>query len=258
MSLNKNNLFINVAGQGEPLLVLHGWGVDHTIWLTVKHILEKNYTVTWLDLPGYGTNKHYKANHLDEIVTAIQASCTSKTHVMGWSLGGVIAQRLAYLYPTTLKSLILVATNPCFVQKESWSYAMSEQALDAFAVNLVDDRIGTLKRFLSLQFIGVRSVQTKVKQLREAVTTTISPTQHVLTTGLQILKQTDLRQQQSAHKKLWLLGKMDKLVPYQVASDVLALNSTDQLRIVEGAGHAPFVSHPELFSNHVIEFLSHV
>jgi pimeloyl-[acyl-carrier protein] methyl ester esterase len=256
--MSLNNLFVNIRGKGEPLLVLHGWGMDHTIWLPVKQILEKNYTVTWLDLPGYGENKGYEVRNLEQMVVAIRSVCCSKTHVMGWSLGGLIAQRFAYLYPAEVKSLILVATSPAFVQKEAWQHAMLESVLNTFATNLEADYIVTLKRFLSLQFVGVKDMQATLKVLREAIVATQPPTMNTLRTGLGILKKTDLRQQQSNHKRLWLLGKMDKLVPYQVASDLLAMSEKDQLHIIEGAGHAPFVSHPVLFTRYVTEFLHHV
>ena len=252
-----NNLFVNVAGQGESLLVLHGWGMDHTIWLPVKQILEENYTVTWLDLPGHGENKAYKVDNLDEMVEAVHAIFSTKMHVLGWSLGGLIAQRLAYLYPNEVKSLVLVATSPAFIQTAMWHHAMTESVLDTFVTHLEEDYVAALKRFLSLQFMGVKGIQPHVKELRETIATT-RPSKTALKVGLQVLKKTDLRQQQSTHKRLWLLGKMDRLVPYQVATDLLVMNPQDQLKIIKGAGHAPFVSHPTCFTDHVAEFLQHV
>jgi len=221
-------------------------------------MLEENYTVTWLDLPGHGQNKTYEAYNLEQIVTAVHAVCGESTHVMGWSLGGLIAQRLAYLYPTEIKSLILVATSPAFVQRAAWSNAMEESVLNAFVTNLEEDYAMTLKRFLSLQFMGVKGLQPTLKLLREAIMET-PPTMSALRVGLHILKETDLRQQQcTSHKKLWILGKMDRLVPHPLAADLLAMNAYDQLHVIDGAGHAPFVSHPKLFTHYVTEFLSHV
>jgi pimeloyl-[acyl-carrier protein] methyl ester esterase len=253
-----NNLFINVAGQGEPLLVLHGWGMNHTIWSPVKQMLEENYTVTWLDLPGHGQNKAYEVDNLEQMVAAVHAICDEGTHVLGWSLGGLIAQHLAYLYPTEIKSLILVATSPSFVQRAGWHHAMVESVLDAFVANLEEDYAMTLKRFLSLQFVGVKGMQSTLKLLREAIVA-IPPTMLALRVGLNILKETDLRLQQcTSHKRLWILGEMDRLVPNELAIDLSAMNADDQLHIIKGAGHAPFVSHPEIFSRYVTEFLSHV
>lgn len=259
--LSLNNLVINVAGQGEPLLVLHGWGMDHTIWLSVKQMLEKKYTILWLDLPGHGQNKAYEAQQLDGIVSAVYDAVAllpfSNIHIMGWSLGGLVAQRLAYLYPEQVKSLILVATTPAFVQKSQWRHAMSMSVLAAFAKSLEHDYENTLKRFLALQFMGVRNVQTPLKQLRAHIVAT-PPNIDALQAGLHILQQTDLRQQQSEQRTLWVLGKMDKLVPYQMMDDLQMLRPQDNFQLINGAGHAPFISHPELFVGHVTEFLDYV
>ncbi len=251
-----NTLFRKIAGQGESLLALHGWGMNHTVWSPVSEQLEQHYKVTWVDLPGHGQSQQFKADNLDEMVASLLPLINDKTDIMAWSMGGLIAQRLAYLYPDLVKSLVLIATTPAFVQSENWQHAMPESVLDKFSHNLENDYSATLKRFLSLQFMGVKNIQSQIKALRDEITAS-PPALDALRVGLQVLKETHLIQQQTTHKKLWLLGSMDKLVPVTVEAELMAMNSQSRVNIIESAGHAPFVSHPAVFTQHVTEFLNH-
>ena len=251
-----NKLFRKIEGQGEPLLVLHGWGMNHTVWSPVKKQLELYFKVTWVDLPGHGQSQQVKADSLDDMVASLLPFLDGKTYIMAWSLGGLIAQRLAYRYPNLVKSLILVATTPAFVQSKNWQQAMPESVLNKFAKSLESDYSSTLKRFLSLQFMGVKGIQSQVKALREEIIA-VPPTMDALRVGLQLLKKSSLIQQQTGHKKLWLLGSMDRLVPVTVKAEIMAMSPKSQVTVIESAGHAPFVSHPDIFVQHVTKFLNH-
>ena len=226
-----NKLFRKIAGRGESLLVLHGWGMNHTVWSPVREQLEQCYKVTWVDLPGHGQSQHYKADSLDQMVASVLPLIEEETHIIAWSMGGLIAQRLAYYYPSRVKSLVLVATTPAFVQSKNWLHAMPEGVLNKFAKNLENDYSATLKRFLSLQFMGVKGIQQQVKALRDEIMAS-PPAIDALRAGLQLLKNTNLRQQQTSHKKLWLLGSMDKLIPVTVETELIAMNSQNKVNII--------------------------
>ena len=74
-----------------------------------------------------------------------------------------------------------------------------------------------------------------------------SPDEATLLGGLEILKQADFRTT-LANTKLpiaLILGAADSLVPDQIASQLLAIAPSIKLDVIEEAGHAPFLSHPE-------------
>ena len=252
------NLFTSTSGQGESLWVLHGWGMNHSVWSPVKKQLEAYYRVTWFDLPGHGQSNGVLFKGLDEVVELIAENLpVDPIHIMGWSLGGLIAQRIAERYPQKVKSLMLIATSPSFVARDQWIHAMPVDVLEGFVDSLEKDFELTIKRFLSLQFMGVKGVQADVKKLRADILAN-PPNMDALRAGLAVLKNTDLREASIACPKLWVLGALDKLVPVSVERDIAVHDLLDKtsIRIIDKAGHAPFISHPDEFVRTIRDFLN--
>ncbi len=53
--INKLKINYKVVGEGQPLLILHGWGGSSDSWQSFQNIIAKeNYQVISLDLPGFG------------------------------------------------------------------------------------------------------------------------------------------------------------------------------------------------------------
>ena len=84
--------------EGEALFVFHGWAMNSSVWSTIQGELEKSYLVTYVDLPGHGNNKHVVTNSLNQLVDLVlplvetNKSARTKSHLMGWSLGGLLIQ----------------------------------------------------------------------------------------------------------------------------------------------------------------------
>lgn len=259
-----NTVFTKIAGQGEPLLVLHGWGMSHKVWSSVQSEVENTFRVTWVDLPGHGGSKDCPLGELDDVVERIKPLLKQSMHVLGWSLGGLIAQRLAQRYPEVVRSLTLVATSPSFIQRDNWNHALPVDVLQGFIESLKNDYKATMHRFFSLQFLGVKSGSRKVsmklivQKLKDEMFE-VTPDSKVLEEGLAILKESDLRGADFDCPRYWVLGRLDKLIPVAVAEDLSVLGSGtanshekakhNSVTIIEGAGHAPFISHPDEFVN---------
>ncbi len=251
-----NILNVNISGAGEPLLVLHGWGMNQQIWFAIKQQLELDYQVVWVDLPGHGDNASWPLENLqqatDLLLKMLQqrqlltASVDTRLHIMGWSMGGLLAQCLAQRIPQQIASLILVATTPSFVQRSNWTHAMPESLLLDFYKALDDNLAGTLKRFLLLQFMGVKGAQAEVRSLQERLSKKPAD-RTALQAGLQILLQTDLREITPPCPVQWILGALDKLIPVTVAEDLATFSGASSVHVMEGVGHAPFISAPDDF-----------
>jgi pimeloyl-[acyl-carrier protein] methyl ester esterase len=234
-----------IYGTGEPIVLLHGWAMHTGVWRDFAQRLAENYQVICLDLPSHGRSEALPNFELplisEQLIKAFpKEPCT----VLGWSLGGTIALDLKQRFPTRIKGLVLLASNPCFVKKENWA-GMELKLLHRFTDNLMIDCQLTLLRFLSLQILGLPNYKTLVKTLKIALQETPTPEQSVLKQGLTILKETDLRVVVSelSCPLLLILGGKDTLVPVAVGEQMKALQAKLFLHILKKAGHVPFLSH---------------
>jgi len=110
-----NLRFMRQGEDGEPLLLLHGFGGDLNNWLFTAPALAGQHVVYALDLPGHGgSSKDVGAGDLDYLVGAVEQFLDSqrlrRVHVAGHSLGGRVAASLALAAPERVGSLTLVAS----------------------------------------------------------------------------------------------------------------------------------------------------
>ena len=96
-----------------------------------------------------------------------------------------------------------------------------------------------------------------LSQLRAQLLTRGEPDLQVLQGGLEILRDADLRAvlPEIAQPTLIVAGERDKLTPPAASRYMAAQMPAAELVEVAGAAHAPFLSHPEMFVEHVKRFL---
>ena len=269
------NLHVDSYGSGAPLLLIHGWGMHGGMWGGVAEQLAEHFRVLVVDLPGHGysavssewrvvsgkqiphlplTTYH---SPLDNIIDQLSAQFDEPLAVCGWSLGGQIALRWAMRHPQQISRLALVASTPCFVRQPGWECALAAETLAEFAAALRQDYALTLRRFLALQVRGSERERELLAALRGALASRGVPDLGALQAGLEILRDCDLRGAlPGIHQPaLVVAGERDTLTPPQAARYLAAQLPKARLAVIEGAAHAPFLSHPEIFAECVCDFL---
>ena len=241
------NLYVESCGAGQDLALLHGWAMHSGVWNGVKEKLAHHFRLHIVDLPGYGQSPISTPNTLEHIAALIASSLPERVSLCGWSLGGLIAMEIARKYPEKTAHLVLVASTPCFVRRENWRYAMVPETLLEFANALECQYESTLKRFITLQARGDNDSKTVSRLLRESQYTAAKPSIKTLTEGLKILIDTDLRGLTGYPPALIVHGDRDRLVPLRAALWQFRHRPGSQLKIIHGAAHAPFLSHPAEF-----------
>lgn len=249
-----NPIFVNNSGQGRPLLVLHGWGMNQSVWTPLKSQLEQHCRVSWVDLPGHGKSKGIRFGSLQQVVEQIAELIEQPLHVMGWSLGGIIAQALATTRPDLVHSLILLASTPSFVQRTNWPAGLPVELVASFVDNLEEDFAATIKRFIALQFMGVKGIKSRQQQLIAEILQD-PPSRDALYDGLQVLLTADLSAVKQHCPQHWIFGQLDKLIPVATADAVTARGLASSVKIIPGAGHAPFISHAGSIAHHIVNCL---
>ncbi|GAK85561.1 biotin synthesis protein BioH [Vibrio ponticus] len=122
---------------------------------------------------------------------------------------------------------------------------------------MLDDFQLTIERFIALQAMGSPSARQDLKALKQAVLSRPEPNQQALLAGLNLLGDIDYRHQlnQVRVPTLRLYGRLDGLVPIQVAEDVAQLMPESQSYVFSQSSHAPFMTEFELFCQQVEQFI---
>lgn len=251
------SLFVDTRGHGPDLVMLHGWGLHGGLFGPVIEPLAEYFRLYLVDLPGHGRSPMLDSDYtLERVAGAVSEAVPTGANWLGWSLGGRIALAAAR-DGAAIDKLVLVGANPCFTQKPDWSHAMPETELEQFAVSLRDNYKTTLQRFLAVQSRGSERAREELRSLRELLFTHGEPDPAALAGGLEILRSADLRPALADIKQTTLVlhGERDTLAPLAAAEYTAAQLPHSRLDVIKGAGHAPFISHPEAFVSAVKSFL---
>lgn len=252
------SLHVEVSGSGAPLVLLHGWGMHGGIWQELAALLAQDCAVHNVDLPGHGASAALEGYALDHIVDRLDAQFAMPVSVMGWSLGGLIAQRWAARMPGKVRRLVLVASTPCFTERADWAHGMPQETLALFAAGLQGDLATTLRRFIALQVRGSEHERALLQQLRERLFSRGEPQMMALRGGLDILRDIDLREAlpRIEQDTLIVTGERDKLTPPAASHHMAQVLPHARLVEIKGAAHAPFLSHPHEFAGQLRGFLN--
>ena len=251
------NCNVEILGQGDPLVLIHGWGMNSAVWQRNIKRLSASYRLYLVDLPGMGHSKPVYPYHVHTLADAVAEVIPGVSSILGWSLGGLVAQQIALTQPERVDKLILVGTNPCFVTKPGWPHGIAARLFEQFNEKFSQDFNGTLLNFLTLQCMHAKDTRATIRMLRAAFAAKTMPIQDSLNQGLQILLQADLREAAARifQPTLMIHGDRDTLAPLGAAHWLAMQLPRAQLRVIAGAAHAPFLSHADTFCDAVEGFL---
>jgi len=248
---------VEIIGQGQPLVMIHGWGMHSGVWQPLIKQLSKQYMLYLVDLPGMGSSRPIEPYHLHALADEVAQVIPGVSDVLGWSFGGLVAQRIALNQPDRIRRLVLVGSTPCFVMRPGWDEGVDPENFSMFAHNVNIDYKHAMLQFLTLQCMNSKDARSTIKQLRASFESMPSPTQTTLQRALHVLLESDLREEIPNIRKPTLLihGDRDTLAPVQAAHWMMQQLPIGFLRVMSGAAHAPFLSHSEQFIEALNQFL---
>ncbi len=251
-------LFWRTVGAGSiDLVLLHGWGLNAEVWSCIETRLSPHFRLHLVDLPGYGRSLGFGALSLARMAQEVMDMAPPRAWWLGWSLGGLVASQAALDCPERVDGLITVASSPCFSAAQEWP-GIKPEVLLGFEQQLRHDFQRTVERFLALQTLGTETAREDTRLLKQVVLSQPLPPVEVLTGGLDILRGADLRDRLTGLSMplLRLYGYLDGLVPRKVAGLLDQRWPDSQSVIIPKAAHAPFISHPDLFCQNIIQFIT--
>lgn len=249
-------LYWQTIGDGDrDLVMLHGWGLNAGVWQHLIARLSPHFRLHLVDLPGYGRSQAFPPMRVEEMVETLLPQAPARAIWLGWSLGGLVASKMALLHPGRVAGLVSVASSPCFTAEEEWP-GIRPETLSGFQHQLSENFQRTVERFLALQTLGTASARQDARLLKSVVLALPSPSVEVLNGGLETLRTLDLRQEMLTLSVplLRIYGALDGLVPRRIAPVLDKAWPGSRSVIIEKAAHAPFISHPDVFCERLKEF----
>jgi 2-succinyl-6-hydroxy-2,4-cyclohexadiene-1-carboxylate synthase len=256
---------VEIAGTGEPLLLLHGFTGNAETWSFLIPLLSVRCKLIMVDIIGHGLTdspddiSRYTmkeaAFDLKEILDCLDIQ---KTHVLGYSMGGRLALSFACLFPESVQSLLLESASPGLrsdeerqqrtLNDERLAKNILESGIEAFV-----ERWGNIPLFSSQKRLPEKK-QFAIRQQR--LTNSEKGLANSLLgmgTGSQPSwwdKLTDLNM-----PVLLLAGELDEKF-CTIAKSMQLLFKNSDLEIISEAGHAIHVEKPLKFGKIVSVFLA--
>jgi pimeloyl-[acyl-carrier protein] methyl ester esterase len=247
---------ITRRGEGPDLVLVHGWAMHSRIWGEFADRLALDFTLHLVDLPGHGEAIGQGSWGLEELMGQLLGEVPPAVW-LGWSLGGLVALQGAMANPARVRGLVLIGTNPRFLADKDWPDAMPAEVFDAFQTEFDADARAAIDHFLGLMVAGTSHAARTLAELRERVFAYPLADPEALRDGLAILRRSDLVQALPGieQRALWIAGDEDGPVRAVCSECAAGLMPRGAFKLIEDAGHAPFLSHPHDVQAAVLEFL---
>ena len=249
----------------EPLVLLHGWGCDSRSWAALIPLLNQSYDLQVIELPGFAFSDAQSS--LNDWLEALLEVLPERGVYIGWSLGGMLATRIAAQYPARVSGLVTLASNLCFTARDTWPWAMPVETFEQFSASFSKAPANTLKRFAGLMSAGDADERALLKTTRGLCNESWVRAEEVTESavsgwlaGLKLLGELDNRHAFTALAQpgLHLFAAGDALVPVSCREAVASLNARQTCEPVEGCAHALHLSKSDAVGERVLTFLQRI
>jgi pimeloyl-ACP methyl ester carboxylesterase len=255
--LRNVEMYYEIHGEGDPLVLVCGLSIDHRFWQAQIRGLSQEFQVIVFDNRDTGQTTfaatEYGIDELaDDLADFLQELKIEKVHLLGFSMGGFIAQSFAARYPEKLKSLILAATAAKVSNRTrrvtiNWltvcahlsrEDALKEMFLWVYSAKFYENDQNWRK--LLDQFLSMPPAQTQEQFERQAR----SLRQHDLTHFAQQIKT----------PTLVLVGTEERVFTVQDCTDLANLIEGAELHVFEGLAHNFCVEDPRTVNDKIASF----
>ena len=258
------------AGEGPPLVLLHGVGTSALEWTRVMPELARGSSVYAPDLlqpgRGDGSEGYWPASLAEFVADFMDALGIEHAAVVGNSLGGLVALRFALSNPSRVSALGLVDSAGLGREVTPALASATLPGLGEAAVNLAQTPVGAAQRSLvraPLLFAFPTSAppewlaeQTRLGLSSGFMETTLTALRSHIGPGGQrgseILLD-ELPRLEMPTLVVW--GGLDKVVPLRHAHDAVARLRRGSLEVLPGCGHLPHAECPKRFAEVLSRFL---
>jgi pimeloyl-ACP methyl ester carboxylesterase len=255
--VNGVNLAYLDEGQGDPIILVHGFPLDGTMWDDQVRALSGNHRVIVPDLRGHGASESiagpYSMDMLaDDLKGLLDHLNVDEVTLGGFSMGGYVAFAFYRKYKKRVNAMILAGTRP---QSDSATAAESRESMAQRAESEGQDSIATamLPRLLTSETLEDRSdIAARVRGMMTKVS--VQGIAGDLRAMAARVDSTETLGQMTV-PTLVIVGEEDALAP-PTDSEMMARELPDaSLQIIPGGGHLVNIENPDTYNFQLLVFL---
>jgi len=274
--VNGIKICYDIHGDGDPVILIHGFSDRKEHWRAQVGALSTHFKVIRMDNRGAGKSDRPNGEYTMEVYASdvaglINSLGIERSHIIGHSLGGMIAQNFAILYPNRVDKLILINTIPGLkppgesIDEAIKMYrenaiagheAMMEDPLNEFLIGAKSSYSRNFWKIMREEpkktFHGIWSVEDLVEEKVKFGPTIkdLSNQAHALSTH-----NTYERLHEIKNKVLILSAEKDKSCPKTMGEKMHELIPNSKFEVIEGAGHQSILEKAPEVNQVIIDFL---
>jgi 3-oxoadipate enol-lactonase len=244
-------------GQGVPVVFLHGIGGDAACWQPQLKVFSEGYRVLAWNMPGYGGSDPSPemtfAGLAEALLRLLDRLDIERAHLVGHSMGGMVAQEFAGTWPGRLRSLVLVASSAAFGRIDGdWQR------------EFLASRLGPLERGRSMADLAPGIVASLVGAapdpagVAQAIRSMAGVPEATYRAALRCLLSFDRRDVLGRIDvpTLLLAGERDQTAPAAVMEKMATRIPQARFLVLPRAGHLANLEQPLLFNRALGDFLA--
>jgi 3-oxoadipate enol-lactonase len=245
--------------EGAPAVVLgHALGANSHIWGYQLPLLTARFRVLAYDLPGHGESdppvgQDSFDDFAHDLVALLDRTGISRATLVGLSIGGMVAQHFASLYPDRLRALVLCSTG---CQTNEAGKKIFEDRIAQVNKGGVETQVeSSITRWFTPQFASDAPATIEwVKWMYQKT----SPAGFI--NGCRAIQELDTLDRLSniTAPTLLIPGELDQGFPESVSRTIQSRIKNAQLKVLTGAAHIGNVELPHRFNELLFEFLAEV
>lgn len=271
--VNGTELWYSIQGEGEPLLLLPGLGLDHQYYKFGEPLLRAHFRTILVDPRGIGNSRKDSPASVfytpelwgDDFSALVDALGLGSVHVLGSSLGGAMAQAMAEKHPANVASLIAVGSFSELDRAMEINFRLRKKIIAKLGMGEeIADFMGlfTMTREFMESEAGLAAMRANQASIRNN-----SP--ELYTAFLDAILWWGRRLPDQAGEPLFtsrlgnikaptlvIAGDNDYFIPAQFSKIIAEHVPNAKYAEVANGGHIPFIENPEATARLVIDFIN--
>ena len=258
--VNDINLAYTDLGAGPPIVLIHGYPFNRSLWIEQTEVLRSKYRVVVPDLRGFGESDSSAGSATmsrmaDDVASLMDALEIERAVIGGLSMGGYVALAFARMFPARVRALVLADTR-AQADTEEGKQTRSQQAEKALSEGMAGIADAMLPKLLTPETVSKRPEL--VKRVRDMMLKTKPEGAAAALLGMaERDDQTDFISSILV-PTLIIVGREDAITPVADSEKMHSLIEGSRLVVIENAGHVSNLEQTEQFNDALLGFLSTV